>query len=132
MGVAEVTAGKAPPPQQKTFLFGVIAEYSFHSDDPEDLLFQKGDLLDILDQSDNNWWVARNAKGQTGLIPAPYVKVLEDAKPVYVSDEDNSRGIHQHTCMLHSRKIAETKPPLMSCVNQKVQMLHELHCLRPE
>lgn len=77
-----------PPPQsqipQKQFICGVIALYSFNSGNQEELVFTKGELLDIIDQppDDPDWWEARKADGTTGLIPRNYVEVVHDAQPV--------------------------------------------------
>ena len=75
----------AAPPQEKTFICGVIALYSFNSGNPEELAFQKGDLMDIIDQpqDDPDWWEARKADGTTGLVPRNYVEVVHDAEPVF-------------------------------------------------
>ena len=73
-----------PEPSGKAFICGVIALYSFNSGNPEELVFQKGDLLDITDQppDDPDWWEARASSGTTGLVPRNYVEVLHDAEPV--------------------------------------------------
>ena len=41
--------------------------------DPDDLPFRKGEILTIVSKDEENWWTARNALGQTGSIPVPYV-----------------------------------------------------------
>ena len=73
------------PPPGKAFICGVIALYSFNSGNPEELPFEKGDLLDIIDQppDDPDWWEARKANGNTGLVPRNYVEVVHDAEPVF-------------------------------------------------
>ena len=45
--------------------------------DPEDLPFKRGDVLTILQKDEDEWWMARNRNGDTGLVPKPYIeKVL--------------------------------------------------------
>ena len=80
-------------PQQKSFICGVIALYSFPSGNPEELGFQKGDLMDVVDQppEDPDWWEARKADGSSGLIPRNYVEIVHDAEPVFGS-ESNGPG----------------------------------------
>ena len=88
VGIAEaVPEPAAPATRQKKFVCGVIALYSFNSGNPEELTFQKGDLLDIVDQpaEDPDWWEARKANGTTGLIPRNYVEIVHDAEPVFGS-----------------------------------------------
>lgn len=84
----EVAAPVIPKPREKSFICGVIALYSFNSGNPEELAFQKGDLMDIIDQpaDDPDWWEARKGDGCTGLVPRNYVEIVHDAEPV-VSNE---------------------------------------------
>lgn len=86
--IAQTSSDPTPesaPQREKTFVCGVIALYSFNSGNPEELAFQKGDLLDIIDQpaDDPDWWEARTADGKTGLVPRNYVEVVHDAEPVF-------------------------------------------------
>ena len=79
---------QAPPTagsKHKSFICGVIALYSFNSGNPEELPFEKGDFMDIIDQppDDPDWWEARKADGTTGLVPRNYVEVVHDAEPVF-------------------------------------------------
>ena len=46
--------------------------------DPEDLPFKKGDLLELISKDEEEWWTARNRHGRVGSIPVSYVaKALE-------------------------------------------------------
>ena len=73
-----------PPTREKNFICGVVALYSFNSGNPEELPFEKGDLMDIIDQppDDPDWWEARKGDGSTGLVPRNYVEVVHDADSV--------------------------------------------------
>lgn len=74
----------APPPvKEKPYICGVVALYHFNSGNAEELAFQKGDLMDIIDQptDDPDWWEARKADGKTGLIPRNYVEVVHESQP---------------------------------------------------
>lgn len=55
----------------------VVALYSFTSTNGQELSFEKGDRLEVLDRppSDPEWYKARNNQGQIGLIPKNYVQV---------------------------------------------------------
>lgn len=52
--------------------------YSFTSSNREELSFDKDERLEILEKPviDPEWWKARNAKGEIGLIPRNYVQTL--------------------------------------------------------
>lgn len=71
--------------KSKSFVCGVISLYSFNSGNPEELPFEKGDFMDIIDQppDDPDWWEARKVDGSTGLVPRNYVEVIHDAEPVF-------------------------------------------------
>ncbi|KAL1514342.1 hypothetical protein ABEB36_003615 [Hypothenemus hampei] len=58
----------------------VVALYSFTSANDQELSFEKGDRLEILDRpsSDPEWYKARNAQGQIGLVPRNYLQELSD------------------------------------------------------
>ena len=107
--VEEVGVGE--PVRDKKFVCGVIALYSFNSGNPEELTFQKGDLLDIIDQpeDDPDWWEARKANGSTGLIPRNYVEVVHDAEPVHGTDGGAS-GQHRSAQALPAQS-AHPPPP---------------------
>lgn len=51
----------------------VIARASFEGDDPEDLSFEKGDILTVLKVSKSGWWKGK-LHGRVGIFPATYVR----------------------------------------------------------
>lgn len=55
----------------------VVALYSFSSNNDQELAFEKGDRLEILDRppADPEWYKARNGQGQVGLVPRNYLQV---------------------------------------------------------
>ncbi|KAH1001612.1 cytoplasmic protein NCK1 isoform X1 [Dendroctonus ponderosae] len=58
----------------------VVALYSFSSTNEQELSFEKGDRLEILDRppSDPEWYKARNSQGQIGLVPRNYLSELSE------------------------------------------------------
>ncbi|XP_030384204.1 cytoplasmic protein NCK1 isoform X1 [Scaptodrosophila lebanonensis] len=58
----------------------VVALYSFTSNNDQELSFEKGDRLEIVDRpaSDPDWFKARNNQGQVGLVPRNYLQELND------------------------------------------------------
>lgn len=58
----------------------VVALYSFTSQNEEELSFQKGEKLEVIDRpaNDPDWWMAKNQAGATGLVPKNYVSPFED------------------------------------------------------
>ncbi|XP_050528711.1 cytoplasmic protein NCK1-like [Daktulosphaira vitifoliae] len=58
----------------------VVALYPFSSSNEQELSFQKGDRLEILERppADPEWYRARNGQGQTGLVPKNYLQELSE------------------------------------------------------
>ncbi|KAH8324339.1 hypothetical protein KR074_005792 [Drosophila pseudoananassae] len=58
----------------------VVALYSFTSNNDQELSFEKGDRLEIVDRpaSDPDWYKARNNQGAVGLVPRNYLQELND------------------------------------------------------
>lgn len=42
----------------------------------EDLSFSDGEIIDILEETNADWWKGRNSRGEIGLFPANYVELL--------------------------------------------------------
>lgn len=51
----------------------VIAAFDFEPQEDGELRLRKGDVITVLDKSDQNWWRG-TCKGQEGMFPVPYVK----------------------------------------------------------
>lgn len=78
---------------QSSFICVVRALYPFNSGNPEELPFQRGDMMDIVDQpaNDPDWWEAIKADGTRGVVPRNYVDVVHDAMPVYPPHQKHFR-----------------------------------------
>ncbi|XP_018596433.1 cytoplasmic protein NCK1 isoform X1 [Scleropages formosus] len=57
----------------------VQALYPFSSGNEEELSFEKGEVMDVVEKPENDpeWWRCRKADGQLGLVPKNYVAVLQ-------------------------------------------------------
>ncbi|XP_026989469.2 cytoplasmic protein NCK2b [Tachysurus fulvidraco] len=54
--------------------------YPFSSASEEELNFEKGEIMDVLEKPENDpeWWRCKNSQGQVGLVPKNYVTALKD------------------------------------------------------
>ncbi|XP_048452640.1 nephrocystin-1 [Rhincodon typus] len=74
-------------------LFITISD--FEAQEESDLAFKKGEVLRILDQKPDGWWLAENSQGEEGLVPKTYLQVHKQSRKgspsiaVESSDEDN-------------------------------------------
>ncbi|MBN3307998.1 SH2/SH3 adapter protein Nck1 isoform X1 [Amia ocellicauda] len=59
----------------------VQALYPFGSSNDEELNFEKGEIMDVIEKPENDpeWWKCRKSDGQVGLVPKNYVNVLQNS-----------------------------------------------------
>ncbi|GAB0092112.1 CRK [Sergentomyia squamirostris] len=55
----------------------VVAKFDFEGSDQEDLPFKKGEILYVINKDEDQWWTAKNTRGQIGQIPVPYVQKID-------------------------------------------------------
>ncbi|CAI4232618.1 unnamed protein product [Auanema sp. JU1783] len=68
-------------PKLTTTLERVVGLYGFEASAQEELSFRKGEKLDIVGHPvhDPDWWMAKNSRGQEGLVPRNYIEVLSES-----------------------------------------------------
>ncbi|CDK24086.1 unnamed protein product [Kuraishia capsulata CBS 1993] len=57
-----------------------VAEYEYEKDEDNEISFSEGETITEIEKVDEDWWKGTNAKGESGLFPATYVKI-EEEKP---------------------------------------------------
>jgi len=66
----------------ESYLHEARALYNFNARDPEDLSFRKGEMLNILEKHEPEWWKAQSQLTlQIGCIPANYVEPVNAPAP---------------------------------------------------
>ena len=71
VGTGGVPEGAAPRLQRAEALYS----YKASEDDPTEISFNKGDILEIVDSS-GKWWQAYRPNGELGIVPSNYLQML--------------------------------------------------------
>ncbi|KAK2824628.1 hypothetical protein Q5P01_021803 [Channa striata] len=74
----EPTPPKLPP--ASTALCQVIGMYDYVAQNDDELAFQKGQVITVLNKDDCDWWKGE-LNGREGLFPSNYVKLTTDTDP---------------------------------------------------
>ncbi|TKY86439.1 hypothetical protein EX895_004588 [Sporisorium graminicola] len=70
MAAAAIGAGDDDSPMEG---IPAHARYDFVPNHESELPLTAGEPIEILDDQDRHWWLARNTRGQTGVVPSAYV-----------------------------------------------------------
>ncbi|XP_038568681.1 GRB2-related adapter protein 2b [Micropterus salmoides] len=75
---APLSIGPPKPARQQhtaSSTLKVIALYSFHAEERDELEFNAGDIITVLERSDQTWWKGQ-LRGKTGLFPSNFTKPI--------------------------------------------------------
>ncbi|OXH48550.1 hypothetical protein J004_04452, partial [Cryptococcus neoformans] len=64
------------------------AIYSYAAGDPDQLPFAEGDILEVVDRSENDWWKVENT-GIIFLVPAAYLEVIDGVVSAHGARDGN-------------------------------------------
>eukprot|EP01125_Pyxidicula_operculata_P002050 TRINITY_DN1200_c0_g1_i4.p1 TRINITY_DN1200_c0_g1~~TRINITY_DN1200_c0_g1_i4.p1 ORF type:complete len:536 (+),score=140.84 TRINITY_DN1200_c0_g1_i4:459-2066(+) len=113
-------------PQQKTETnesvgIELITLYSYEATEDNELSFQEGETIVLLEKDDSGWWRGRNAKGEEGVFPSNFVECAsgEPSSGVYVVTHYLLRFIHVAKITSHHTTSHHTTPhhTLNECLN---------------
>jgi SHO1 osmosensor len=78
-GAPSVSGGALEVVPDVLYAYKAQAMYAYTAsvDDPNELSFGKGDVLEIVDNQ-GKWWQAKKADGSIGIVPSNYLKLLEN------------------------------------------------------
>ncbi|KAM9054066.1 nephrocystin-1 isoform 5-T5 [Megaptera novaeangliae] len=70
-----------------------IAVGDFTAQQVGDLTFKKGEILLIIEKNPDGWWMAKNAKGNKGLIPRTYLEPYNKEEDQESSEEGSEEDV---------------------------------------
>ncbi|RYP15142.1 hypothetical protein DL765_005881 [Monosporascus sp. GIB2] len=112
-------------PDGRAILHYARALYMYQAAIPEELGFNKGDILSILRHQDDGWWEAEihsgNGVGMNGLVPSNYLQSLSrDVKvgPQLINDVDRSPGQWRGNSSTGSTAKSSVHVPGSGCNNR--------------
>lgn len=75
----------------------VIGMYDYVAQNDDELAFQKGQVITVLNKDDCDWWKGE-LNGREGLFPSNYVKLTTDTDPSTQCEYSNIYSV----CLTHS------------------------------
>uniref|UniRef100_A0A673T7N7 Nephrocystin-1 n=1 Tax=Suricata suricatta TaxID=37032 RepID=A0A673T7N7_SURSU len=79
--------------QQQATRKEYIAVGDFTAQEAGDLTFKKGEILLIIEEKPDGWWIAKNVKGNKGLIPRTYVELYNKEEAQDSSEEESEEDV---------------------------------------
>jgi len=62
-------------PDSYSYKAKALYAYTASPDDPNEISFTKGEVLDIVDKQ-GKWWQAKKADGTIGIAPSNYLQII--------------------------------------------------------
>ncbi|KAF8560141.1 hypothetical protein OG21DRAFT_1479977 [Imleria badia] len=81
VGAGNTLSASSPSPEagqeQDSYTYNAKALYAYTAspDDPNEISFTKGEILDILDKQ-GKWWQAKKTDGTVGIAPSNYLQII--------------------------------------------------------
>ncbi|XP_006454256.1 hypothetical protein AGABI2DRAFT_197139 [Agaricus bisporus var. bisporus H97] len=74
-GTNSTVEPQAPPADSFAYKARALYGYTANPDDPNEISFAKGEVLDIIDKN-GKWWQAKKADGSVGIAPSNYLSLI--------------------------------------------------------
>ncbi|XP_026897468.1 intersectin-1 isoform X3 [Acinonyx jubatus] len=79
-GTSKITPTEPAKPTALPAVCQVIGMYDYIAQNDDELAFNKGQIINVLNKEDPDWWKGE-VNGQVGLFPSNYVKLTTDMDP---------------------------------------------------
>lgn len=117
-GSASANVAGAPSDARK-----VRALYDFEAAEDNELTFLAGEIIHVIDDSDQNWWKGYNQRGE-GLFPANFVTADLSVEPEHLKVEQKKVQFQENVTV----KTVEAEPEEMEINEDKIdRLIHLLH-----
>lgn len=78
-----------------------LVQYDYEKAEENELELREGEYVTDIDMVDEDWWMGRNAHGETGLFPVAYVELVEEehhggAAPAPTADIPHESDLQAH------------------------------------
>lgn len=79
-----------------------LVQYDYEKAEDNELELREGEYVTDIDMVDEDWWMGRNSRGETGLFPANYVELAEEeeqhggAAPAPTADIPHESDLQAH------------------------------------
>ncbi|XP_033752231.1 adapter molecule Crk-like isoform X1 [Pecten maximus] len=83
----------------------VITKFDFGGNDPEDLPFRKGEVLEVISKDEKDWWTCRNSHNRVGQIPVPYVVKFDGEMSEHLLDLNGPEPSHTQGYMSPANQV---------------------------
>lgn len=100
----------------------VIGMYDYTAQNDDELAFNKGQIINVLNKEDPDWWKGE-VNGQVGLFPSNYVKLTTDMDPSQQCKWASLLPCYDYLCSTFKMKHAAL---LWFCCGLQNSKLH--HC----
>ncbi|XP_059261554.1 nephrocystin-1 isoform X2 [Mustela nigripes] len=106
-----------------------IAVGDFAAQQAGDLTFKKGEILLIIEKKPDGWWIAKNAKGNKGLIPRTYVEPYNKEGGQDTSEEGSEEDVEVEDQTAEGEEVKQRTDSHWSAVRKAISEINTVDVL---
>ncbi|XP_077629570.1 nephrocystin-1 isoform X2 [Crocuta crocuta] len=115
--------------QQQATRKEYIAVGDFTAQQAGDLTFKKGEILLIMEKKPDGWWIAKNAKGNKGLIPRTYVEPYNKEEGQNSSEEGSEEDVEVGDQTAEGAEVKQRTDSPWSAVRKAISEINTVDVL---